>query len=337
MSPDSPDSISFNLKKRFRARLRFGWCASVLSLSVLVLIFLSLLSISFQPPTSFSSGHSLIIEPGQSLRDIVASVKAEGLVRSELLLYIILSQAHNPRAIQAGTYYFPTPLNVFAVARELAEGEARPELVRLTVHEGVTAAAISRLAADRLIDFDAAEFITLAESKEGYLFPDTYFVPFDYSPSELLELLLSTGRERLAPLRAAIAEHEFTEYEILILASLLEREANNEESKRLVSGIFQNRLAIGMALQADASLEYVLDKSLSELTAGDLSLDSPYNTYLYPGLMPTPIGNPGLEAIKAVLEPTPSDYFYYITGNDGVFYYARTYDEHLSNIERHLR
>jgi UPF0755 protein len=106
---------------------------------------------------------------------------------------------------------------------------------------------------------------------------------------------------------------------------------------KMVSGILQNRLSIGMALQTDASIEYVLDKPLSELSAEDLDLDTPYNTYMYPGLVPTPIGNPGLLAIDAVLNPTPSDFFYYITGNDGNFYYAETFEEHKQNIYKYLQ
>ena len=123
--------------------------------------------------------------------------------------------------------------------------------------------------------------------------------------------------------------------QILILASILEREANTPESKGLVSSVLQNRIAVGMPLQADASIEYS-DKPW-ELTPDDLKIDSPYNTYTNPGLPPTPIGNPGLTAIEAVLSPTQSPYFFYITGKDGEFYYAETYDEHLLNIERYLR
>ena len=92
-----------------------------------------------------------------------------------------------------------------------------------------------------------------------------------------------------------------------------------------------------MALQTDASIEYVLDKPLSELKAEDLDLDTPYNTYLYPGLVPTPIGNPGIIAIDAVLNPTPSNNFYYITGDDGNFYYAETFVEHKENVANYLR
>ncbi len=93
----------------------------------------------------------------------------------------------------------------------------------------------------------------------------------------------------------------------------------------------------GMPLQADASIEYILDKPLKELTPDDLKIDSPYNTYTNRGLPPTPIGNPGIEAIKAVLNPTPSQYVFYITDNEGVFHYAVTYDEHKENIAKYLR
>jgi len=124
---------------------------------------------------------------------------------------------------------------------------------------------------------------------------------------------------------------------VINMASLLEREANTEESMKMVSGILQNRLAEGMRLQADASLEYVLNRPLGTLTAEDLEIDSPYNTYRYDGLPPTPIGNPGLTSIMAVLEPTPSDYFYYLTDEDGEFHYAKTFDEHRANIKRYLR
>jgi UPF0755 protein len=111
---------------------------------------------------------------------------------------------------------------------------------------------------------------------------------------------------------------------------------------RTVAGIFLNRLSINMALQADASIEYVIDTPLGELAPGQLAselreLDSPYNTYLYPGLPPTPIGNPGENAIRAIADPLKSNYFYYITGDDGEFYYAETYDQHQTNIARHLR
>ena len=114
-----------------------------------------------------------------------------------------------------------------------------------------------------------------------------------------------------------------TEYEIITLASILEREANSAESMRMISGILQNRLEINMPLQVDASIEYDLDKPLHELTPTDLKeRDTPYNTYLYSGLPPTPIGNPGQTAIEATLNPTESDYLFYVTDDESNFHYA---------------
>ena len=124
---------------------------------------------------------------------------------------------------------------------------------------------------------------------------------------------------------------------MIILASILEREANDEQSMKIVSGILQNRLKHGMALQVDASIEYVLDKSLSALTSEDLKIDSPYNTYLHTGLTPTPIGNPGLQAIDAVLHPAKTEYLYYITDADGHFHYAKTFEEHKRNVTKYLQ
>ncbi len=142
---------------------------------------------------------------------------------------------------------------------------------------------------------------------------------------------------KMAPLRDSIATSSFSETEIIIIASLLEREANDDTSMRMVSGIIQNRLDIGMPLQIDATLDYLLDKASHELTLDDLEIDSPYNTYVYKGLPPTPIANPGLTAIRAALEPTASSYLYYLTDDEGVFHYAETHEEHTANKARYLR
>ncbi|MEZ4195509.1 MAG: endolytic transglycosylase MltG [Candidatus Paceibacterota bacterium] len=196
---------------------------------------------------------------------------------------------------------------------------------------------LAKRAEQVLPEFDAEEFILLATPSEGRLFPDTYLLPEEYTAEELFDLLTSTFTEKLLPWQDEILAHNLSLDQIIILASIIEREANSPESKKMVSGILQQRLEIGMPLQADASVEYILDKPLKELAADDLKVDSPYNTYLNTGLPPTPIGNPGLDAIVAVLEPTTTDYLFYITGNDGEFYYAKDFDGHKLNIARYLR
>ncbi len=289
------------------------------------------------PPADFPIHTPITIAEGSSAKSVAHQLAEAGFVRSELALYLSLLYWYDPSTIKASTYSFSEALSTRALAYELTKGHFANDLTTLTLIEGERATQIAARAAAVLPQFDTETFLTLAIPMEGRLFPDTYFIPETYTAEDLFALLTTTYTEKTAPLRAEIEASERSEEEILILASILERETNTPESMRLVSGILQERLRIGMALQVDASLEYVLDKPLGELTAEDLTMESPYNTYLTNELPPTPIGNPGLEAITAILRPEPSEYLFYITGNDGEFYYARTFDEHRLNIARHLR
>ncbi len=289
------------------------------------------------PPANFPLQRTITIEPGTDVRTITESFQEAGVVRSSTLLYFTLLIFHDTAAIKASTYVFTEPMTTAAVATRLTEGDFSTDLIRFTHIEGESVSKMAGRAAATLPEFNATAFQELATPYEGKLFPETYFIPASFTEQELLDLMLETFEARVASLQSSIDQHPLSLEEILVLASIIEREASTPESMRLVSSVLQNRLEIGMALQADASIEYVLDKPLSQLTASDLEIDSPYNTYKYPGLPPTPIGNPGLEAIQAVLEPTLSDYFYYITDEEGVFHYAETYSEHLRNIERYLR
>ena len=189
------------------------------------------------------------------------------------------------------------------------QGDFDTNLVRFTHFEGERATILAERADKTLQNFDAEAFLRTAIPLEGKLFPDTYFIPLSFTEEDLLNLMLATFEEKTAPLKDDIQNHNLDLEEIIILASIIEREANTPESKKLVSGVLQNRLETGMPLQADASIEYVLNKPLSELTPEDLEMESSYNTYLNKGLPPTPIGNPGLEAIVSVLEPTESQFF----------------------------
>ncbi|MBY0537838.1 endolytic transglycosylase MltG [Patescibacteria group bacterium] len=309
-----------------------------LGMALLALLVISMyLRTLTQPPANFPIGTSIEIEPGTSISAITQQLEDQNIIKSGLLLYIVLLTNYEPENVKASTYYFDAPLSVFAVADTLVTGDFNSNLLSFTHIEGERASHVAENAAGVLTDFDAEEFMKLASTSEGKLFPETYRIPKDFTEEELFTLMLETYEKNIAPLREQFKLVDLTENEVVILASIIEREANSVESMKMVSGILQNRIRIGMGLQVDASMEYVLDKPLRELTAEDLKMDSPYNTYLYRGLTPTAIGNPGLDAITAVLEPTPSEYMFYITGDDGNFYYAETFDEHKVNIARHLR
>ncbi len=289
------------------------------------------------PPKDFPIDSVVNIPRGLSASSIAHTLEEQGVVKSNLLLYFILTWSHDPANIQAGTFVYSEPLNVWQVAERLTMASSVDNLVAVTLPEGFTIKEFAELASNRLVNFDKEHFIELSEGREGYLFPDTYYLPNDFTAEELVNLLSETYVQKTADLNEEITAHHLTQEEIIILASILEREANTEECMRIVSGILQNRLDIGMALQADATMEYALDRPLNQLEASDLEIDSPYNTYIYKGLPPTPIGNPGLMAINAVLNPIVSDYFYYLTDDEGNFYYAETFDEHRANIAKYLR
>ena len=290
-----------------------------------------------KPPANFPVAVNIEILPGTPITNITKQLKTAGVVKSDLLLYVVLLTYYEPKNVKASTYYFDEPLDVYGVAQALVAGDFDTNLVSFIHIEGERATHIAKNAETKLINFSAREFMQLASTSEGKLFPETYRIPKDFSEQQLFDLMLATYEEKVAPLRTTFTSNILSESDIIILASIIEREANSTESMKMVAGILQNRLSIGMGLQVDASMEYILDKPLKELTAADLKMESPYNTYLYRGLTPTAIGNPGLDAIKAVLEPTPSEYMFYITGDDGNFYYAKDFEGHKLNVSRHLK
>lgn len=306
---------------------------SLLFLCLAIFVFILFLTTSPRLP---QGGIQLEVKKGMSMQTIAHEAKAKKIVRSETLLYLILAYAYDPTTLYAGIYTFTETASVFSVAKKLASEDFDTTLIRLTIPEGSTRKDIAHILSQQLPTFDTSSFLEKTKKLEGYLFPDTYYIASEIDVETLINELSENFAKRVS-IYIKNNNTEFTEYEILILASILEKEANDDLSMRTVSGILQNRLAIGMALQTDATVGYVLDKPLQELLPSDLELDTPYNTYLYNGLPPTPIGNPGVQAISAVISPQKSNYLYYITGNDGIFYYAKTFEEHKQNIARYLQ
>ena len=181
-------------------------------------------------------------------------------------------------------------------------------------------------------------------SLEGYLFPDTYRVFASSSPEEIVYRLLSNFDAKLSQeMREEIKRQGKTIHEIITMASIIEKEApilnqTSAQDAKIISGIFWNRLDIGMALQTDATLSYIFEDKKSAHSGAELKVESPYNSYLYRGLPPGPIANPGLIAIEAAIYPTETDYFYFLTPLDGSrVYYAKTYQEHLNNKYKYLK
>lgn len=175
-------------------------------------------------------------------------------------------------------------------------------------------------------------------SYEGYLFPDTYQVYADAKAEDVLKKIFDNLEEKITPeMRAEMKKQNKSFFEILTMASLLEKEANTTEDMAIVADIFWRRLKQNWALQSCASVNYITGKSLPAVSNQDKAMDSFYNTYKYPGLPLGPISNPGLSAIKAALYPTPNNYWYFLSDEEGKMHYARTLEEHNFNKVEYLK
>ena len=319
----------YSLKEKY---LRYVGTFLVCTCVGVVGLYLSILKLNM-PPSDFPVGVDVVVEDGLSQMQIAELLEVKGVVSSSLLLRVTWAHYFNDGFVLAGTYRFEKPHTLYEIAEALTEGLYLSPNVTLVFPEGFSVKDFYTLLPPEYT-YDSVEDIL---SYEGYLFPDTYFITNDMTALDVIQKLEETMREVLDGYATQIAESGLTEDEVLILASILEREANDEQSMRMVSGILQKRLEIGMPLQVDATLDYMLNKTSAELTRDDLALNSPYNTYTRKGLPPRPIANPGKMAIEAVLNPILTEYLYYLTGTDGVFYYAETFEEHVQNKRKYLQ
>lgn len=277
-------------------------------------------------------GINVSVENNDSIHDIATTLKENNCLRFKGLFenYGILFNIK----VQEGLYVIPERKSFFEYLF-LFEDNVYRQTVKITIPEGSTNKEISNQCQLKLPNCDAQRFEEKAKDLEGYLFPNTYEFVGTESEDELIKVAHEEFDLQVKEIFSKLTESE--KKNVIILASILEKEANNEKDMRMVSGILYKRLKIGMALQVDATLFYERGKTSAQLAVQDLRKDSLYNTYTNRGLPPTPIANPGIIAIQAALNPENSQYLFYLTGNDGKMYYARTHDEHVRNKELYLR
>ncbi|MEA2702054.1 MAG: hypothetical protein QOE22_763 [Candidatus Parcubacteria bacterium] len=305
--------------------------------SVLVLLVLGYASYAlFVPPRNFPAGH-LIELPDDALVGDMGEILAErGAVRSAFAFRLYARLTFQDRSLASGLYVFDRPVGLMALTHRLANGEHGISPARVTFTEGMTISDMGRELKNAIPDFDTRTFLSLASTSEGYLFPDTYFLLPDSTPDEVMARLGARFDEQMATIQDAVAASGRNPNELVIMASILEREAKTPEDMRIVAGILWKRLDTGMPLQVDAPFGYMHDENGYVPTARDLASDSPYNTYRNEGLPPGPIANPGLTALLAAATPEASDYLYYLTGRDGAMHYGRTFEDHKRNRALYL-
>lgn len=291
----------------------------------------------FVAPPDFPVPYHLTIEPGQTLFSVSDELYQDHIIRSKRLFEIFMLSFGNENNISEGEYYFSEPLTVLTVAMRISGKQFGIDRQRVTFPEGFTTINMADRLSALFPNFDRALFLALTKDDQGYLFPDTYrFFP-SLAPDLAVTTLKRNFQKKIAPLEDSIKASGHSREEIIIMASIIEKEANGAEDRAVISGILWKRIALGMPLQVDAPFLYLLNKESKELTVKDLAIDSPYNTYKYIGLPPGPINNPGIESIKAAINPQASPYVYYLHDAQGVIHYASTYQEHQANIKRYLK
>jgi UPF0755 protein len=315
-------------------RSRFNFFIAVLLILGFITVFVW---VFLRPADTLHEGTIVTFAENTPLGSMLDTLKEKGVIRSVLLTRIFIEVYGDETRVPAGEYFISEGTWLPEVAKQLAKGDHQIPTVKVTFPEGMTNKEMSDLLATKLPSFDEKTFLALAESEEGYLFPNTYDFFATVRPEKIIEMLREEFDAQALTLKDNLITSGKSEKEMVVMASILEGEVKTPEDRALVSGILWKRIEKKMPLQVDATFVYLLGKGSSELTITDLSVDSPYNTYRNTGLPPGPINNPGLDAMRSAITPKDSPYLFYLSGKDGVVHYAKTFDEHKANKAKYLR
>jgi UPF0755 protein len=301
---------------------------------------------------------SITVEQGESARSIGNKLEQQGVIRSSRLFEVLVALTGVQGKLEAGDYEFDHGTPAIEAVHRIAEGKTASRDV--VIPEGRRAEEIGEIlqgagVVDKQAFLDALDKSQYSEpflagsastSIEGFLFPATYSFNRGVSGHDVVDRMLQAFQDTVAS-QLQLEGQQLTLDQVVTLASIVEREAQVPDERPLIASVFLNRLRLDIPLEADPTVQYALTQfSLSvdaygwwkkELTADDLKVDSPYNTYVHPGLPPGPIANPGLDSILAVVRPARTNYLFFVAKNDGTgqHAFAETLDEHLANIEKY--
>lgn len=293
--------------------------------TVLVIILVTILvgvRTIVSPPENFPVSKTFLINEGEGIKSVSMRLEEGGFVRSALLFRVFLSGYNHDRKLQLGYYEFKNIESLPGLVHSIITNGPTYPFGKLTIPEGSTDKEVAELIHKELPTLSITNILSRiqSESANGFLFPETYYLVPSMDEQEIISRMQSMFVKKTKVffvLESKVLSKEEKEKLLptIILASILEGEANNSEDMKLVSGILEKRLQIGMALQVDVDP----------------------NTYKEKGLPKVPLNNPGLVALDAARNPTKSDYLYYITGKDGRMHYSKTYPEHKVNIKKYLK
>ncbi len=323
---------------------------TMVSILVITLVgFSAMLGWTFAQPAG-TAGEPVVftVKPGTPTKVIAVELENRDLIKNAFVFRIAAKLRGVENSLQAGEYAISPVMPVNQMLDMMSQGQTAYQ--QITIPEGYTVDQIAGLLAEKKIA-DPEKFKTLAKtfapypymqanpntkySAEGFIFPDTYRFAKGISEEEMLALMVKQFDAKLTPdLRQQAAQLGLSVREVIIMASLVEKEAKLSEEQPVIAGVFSNRMKKDMPLQSCATIQYILGYPKAELTIQDTQIDSPYNTYQNMGLPPGPIANPGSAAIKAVLFAEKTDYLYFVADKQGKHHFSKTYEEHLTAISQ---
>lgn len=291
----------------------------------------------FSAPQKVAGTDRVVVNLDTTQSQLIPKLKDQGYIKSEWAFGYVLNNKGWNNKIQPGAYQISKSMNAWRLVDILAN---HPSEKWIVIPEGLRKEEVADMLQEKL-DLPVGvkqEFID--NSKEGYLFPDTYLLNLNYGGKQVAQRMTNQFNEKAADVFKAATRANMRNDTLVILASLIQREAANEKEMPIIAGIIWNRLEQKMPLQIDASVQYVLGKEGNwwpKITPADYKIDSPYNTYTNKGKPAGPICNPGLAALNAVVNSQDSDYLYYIHDAQGQIHLAKTYQEQLDNIDKYLK
>jgi UPF0755 protein len=330
---------------------------AILLIAVAIVGLVQLSNYFWQNPPKEAVAQEFVVEEGESFVSVAQDLKGQGIIANVMWFRLMAEFAGLTDNVQVGTYILYPGEDYKTTLATLTAGTTEGVDVRVTITEGFTLKQMGEVleakglvtqeewAAATAVDspLETHEFVVAAQKPgdvdlEGYLFPDTYRFAYDASAEDIARIMLDNMAEQVNDAGRPNGDAaEMTIHEILTLASIIEREVRQPSTMKNVADIFLKRLDIGMALQADSTVNYVIEGDSPSITLDQRdNTESPYNTYKYPGLPPGPISAPSANAIDAVLNPTANNYLYFLTTDDGEIYYAETHDEHVRNKAQYL-
>ncbi|MEK7534262.1 MAG: endolytic transglycosylase MltG [Patescibacteria group bacterium] len=281
--------------------------------------------------------HIFVVPKGEEVREIANKLKTKNLIKDPIVFFLMIKKLGLDKKIEAGDFRLSPSMSAEEIAQNLTHGTID---LWVTIPEGQRAEEIADMLEKNVPNYQSSWRNQLVEH-EGYLFPDTYLIPKDADINLIINIMKNNFDKKFKSIKNP--NSNLSTQQIVIIASMIEREAKFQKDRPLVASVVLNRLKLSMPLQIDATVQYTLGYQKNEkrwwkknLTLEDLNINSSYNTYKNIGLPPAPIANPGLDALQRVLNPALTDYLYYISDKSGHLHFAKTLEAHNLNIQKYV-